>query len=79
MRMQALTNGQRSWLLWLHEHGGSGYLDKDRVIAAGCRSGYGSSITFLHLVIKGAVEGKDRRLVITDYGRRLLEVEEKRS
>jgi hypothetical protein len=34
----------------------------------------GSAISFLNLVVKGALEVKSARLVISDYGYRLLNV-----
>jgi hypothetical protein len=71
MRMK-LSKAQFTWLKWLHDNGGSGYLDSHKVIAGGEPSTFGSAISFLRLVVAGAIEGKDGRLVITDYGRRLL-------
>lgn len=70
--MAKLSETQHEWLEWLHRNGGSGYIEKQWVIAQGNKSLFGSAISFLNLVAKGAIEGKDGRLVITDYGRRCL-------
>jgi hypothetical protein len=67
-----LTDTQLRWLRWLHDNGGSGFLDNRRLIANGARAGYSSEICFLYLVIRGAIEAKNERLVITDYGLRCL-------
>jgi hypothetical protein len=67
-----LTKAQLEWLQWLQENGGSAYLERQWVIANGHKSRFGSAISFLGLVVKGAIEAKNERLVLTDYGRKLL-------
>lgn len=64
-----LTDAQHSWLKWLAENGGSAYIDRHRIIANGERNKMGSEISFLNLVVKGCIEARAGRLVITDYGR----------
>jgi hypothetical protein len=67
-----LTDTQHNWLKWLHRNGGSAYIERHRVIANGHKSSYGSEISFLNLVIKGAIEARNGRLVLTDLGCRIL-------
>lgn len=71
------TDTQVQWLSWLQQHGGVGYLQRGRVVAAGEESNMGCAISFLNLVAKGAIEAQHGRLVVTDYGRRVLNVPER--
>lgn len=77
--MSKLTETQHEWLLWLYTNGGSAYIERHWVIANGHKSLYGSSISFLALVVKGALEAKNERLVLTAYGLRCLGLSEQRS
>jgi hypothetical protein len=72
-----LTDTQHNWLKWLHNNGGSAFIERHWIIANGERSTYGSEISFLNLVVKGAIEARNGRLVITDYGYRILGVKNK--
>jgi hypothetical protein len=67
-----LTKAQFGWLRWLRDNGGSGYVEGHRVVAGGEQSLTNSAISFLKLVVVGALAVKDGRLVITEYGQRLL-------
>jgi hypothetical protein len=69
------TGTQIRWLKWLHENGGAGMPQGLFVVAGEERSGTGAAISFLNLVVKGALEVKNHRLVITGYGRRLIGVD----
>lgn len=65
-----LTPPQIKWLKWLHENGGSGYLDPyGRVIANGARSPQGTQTAWLNLFIKRMVCARDQRVVLTELGR----------
>jgi hypothetical protein len=73
-----LTDTQRNWLQWLHDNGGSGFLDTyGRVIANGANSKQGSQISWLNLFVKGAVCAENDRIVLTEAGRHVLKVEMK--
>ena len=67
-----LTKSQFFWLGWVQRNGGIAHCDRGMVAAGNERSSNASAISFLNLVCKGALEAKDGKLVLTDYGRRLL-------
>lgn len=67
-----LSDRQIDWLNWLYTHGGVGYCKGQLVHAGEARSNSASAISFLNLVAKGAIEGRDGALRLTDYGRRCL-------
>lgn len=68
-----LTKSQLQWLEWMSRNGGVATLERGGVVCGdGGKTPNASSISFLNLVAKGAIEGKDGKLVITDYGRRVL-------
>lgn len=68
-----LTEAQHEKLAWLHQRGGSGYLDKfGRLVAGGEYLPQGCWPAWLNLVANGLISGADGRLTITDYGRRHL-------
>jgi hypothetical protein len=67
-----LTPTQFKWLQWLNERGGIGHIEKHRVVANGEGSTVGSAICFLKLMCVGAIVPMNGRLVINDYGKRLL-------
>lgn len=71
--MSTLTTTQFRWLQWLAAKGGKAW-PKGVVIvdAQGARTNSAATLSFVHLVAKGAVTGRDGYLEITDYGRRLL-------
>jgi len=70
-----LTDAQLEKLKWLHDRGGSAYLDKHcRVTAAGESMRQGSWPAWLNLVVKGCIEAKSERFVITDLGKRHLNI-----
>ena len=69
-----LTDAQHEKLLWLHKHGGSGYLDKHgRVVAGGEHMPQGCWPAWLNLIAHGLISGGDGRLTITECGRRHAE------
>lgn len=68
-----LTKEQFGWLLWLYRNGESGWLDQyGRVIANGENSKQGSQVSWLNLIIKGLVEARENRFVITQQGYKQL-------
>jgi hypothetical protein len=67
-----LTTTQFDWLQWLHRNGGIAVMHGHRLMANGEETSVGSAVCFLKLVCVGAVAPQNNRLVITDYGRRLL-------
>lgn len=67
-----LTKSQHQYLAWLQQGGGVAHLERGAVVCGGEKTANASAISFLNLVVKGALEAKDGKLVITDYGRRLL-------
>lgn len=67
-----LTKAQFGYLQWIGREGGVATLERGAVCCGGNKSSNASAISFLNLVVKGALEAKDGKLVITDYGRRLL-------
>lgn len=67
-----LTKAQFGYLQWIEREGGVATLERGGVVCGDTKSSNASAISFLNLVAKGALEGKDGKLVITDYGRRLL-------
>lgn len=67
-----LTKAQMGYLEWIAREGGEATLERGGVVCGGNRSSNASAISFLNLVVKGALAAKDGKLVITDYGRRLL-------
>jgi hypothetical protein len=69
---EKLTTAQFGWLEWIDLNGGSAWLQGHKVIAAGEEALAGSAVCFLALLLKGALEVKDRRLVVSDYGKRIL-------
>lgn len=68
----SLTKAQFGYLQWIDREGGMATLERGGVVCGGNKSSNASAISFLNLVVKGALEAKDGKLVITDYGRRLL-------
>lgn len=72
--MSNLTKTQFRWLQWLAHHGGRAVPMGLKVKIAGSEeeTNTGAAISFLNLVSKGAVAGRDGYLEITDYGRRLV-------
>ena len=72
--MSALTNAQWHWLQWLYKHGGVAKLRGAHVVIGEQKSNSAASLAFLNLVAKGAVEGSNGELRITDYGKRLLAI-----
>jgi hypothetical protein len=71
-----LTRAQFEWLEALHRHGGSAPLERGAVLLGGSRCPNASCISFLNLIVKGAIEGKNGKLHITPYGCRILNVPE---
>lgn len=70
-----LTKEQLGWLTWLHENGGSGWLDQyGRVIANGANSKQGSQVSWLNLFVKGMVVAHTGRIVMTDLGKVKLRI-----
>lgn len=68
-----LSKTQFGYLKWVADEGkGAVWLEKGGVTCGGIRTSNASAISFLNLVVHGALEAKDGKLVITDYGRRLL-------
>lgn len=69
-----LTSTQFHWLQWLAKHGGKAvpYGLKIRIVGSEEETNASASVSFIHLVAKGAIAGINGRLEITDYGRRLL-------
>lgn len=67
-----LSATQHAYLQWLHDNGGRAELRGAYLIAGSKKTNCQASLPFLHLCQKGAIEGKDGYLQITDYGRRLL-------
>jgi hypothetical protein len=67
-----LTATQFQWLQWVDRHGGKAYPDGLKLRAGNDHSNTGAAISFVNLVAKGALTGRDGYLEITDYGRRLL-------
>lgn len=67
-----LTKSQFGYLQWIAREGGVATLERGGVTCGDIRTSNASAISFLNLVAKGALEGKDGKLTITDYGRRLL-------
>lgn len=64
-----LTRQQTAWLKWLHENGGSGWLDQyGRVIANGENSKQGSQVAWLNLFVKGLVMAAGNRIVLSPLG-----------
>lgn len=69
-----LSAAQHHWLVWLNKNGGSAYIDGHHIYAQGERTKMGSEIAWLQLIIKGCVEAKEQRFVITEYGMRHLKI-----
>lgn len=68
-----MTKAQFAWLRWLQERGGAGMIHGRGVIAQGEISGMSAVICWLHLLSARAVDLTDAgRIVITEYGKRLL-------
>lgn len=67
-----LTKAQMGYLEWIAREGGVATLERGGVVVGGVKSANAAAISFLNLVVKGALEGKDGKLVITDYGRRVV-------
>lgn len=68
-----LTEQQTGWLKWLHENGGSGFLDNyGRVTANGANSYQASQTAWLNLFVKGMVCAREGRIVLTPQGFDLL-------
>ena len=68
-----LTHSQFAWLRWLAERGGSGYVDQyGRVNAQGERAPQGAWQAWLNLAAYGLLQGCERRLTITEYGKQHL-------
>ena len=64
-----MTDGQEKWLKWLHERGGSGYVDQyGRVVAGGEQSPQGAMVAWLKLVAAGYISGGQDRVQITHEG-----------
>jgi hypothetical protein len=71
-----LTKSQFDWLATLHRYGGTATLERGAVSLGGSRCPNASCISFLNLIVKGALEGKNGKLQITPYGYRILNVPE---
>jgi hypothetical protein len=70
-----LTSSQFRLLQWLDNHGGKAVSTGVRIqaIETGDYTHASCAISFLNLVLKGAVQGnKDGQLEITEYGKRIL-------
>lgn len=68
-----LTDAQLKRLQWLNNQGGSGFLDQyGRIVAAGEPVHQGAATAWLNLIVKGLIEAKNERFVITESGRRHL-------
>lgn len=67
-----LTATQFAWLQWVYRHGGKCSPNGVRVKAGDDWTSQAAAISFVNLVAKGALAGRDGYLEITDYGRRLL-------
>lgn len=69
-----LTSSQFRMLQWLDDHGGTAVCAGVRIKAleTGDYTHASSAICFLNLVIKGAIQGANGQLQITEYGKRLL-------
>lgn len=67
-----LTSAQFSWLQWVDRHGGKCYPRGVRLQAGDDWTSSAAAISFVNLVAKGALAGRDGYLEITEYGRRLL-------
>lgn len=67
-----LTKAQFGYLAWIEREGGKATLERGAVVVNGAKSSNASAISFLNLVVKGALEAKNGQLVITAYGRRLV-------
>lgn len=65
-----LTPTQLKHLKWLIDHGGSAYIADGHLIASGNESESKIGSTWLYLVAHGLLEGKEGRIVVTDFGRR---------
>lgn len=71
-----MTDAQVYALRWLHDHGGSGLIDKyGRVVAAGEFFPKGPTMTWLRLVAAALIEGMEDHLVLTRKGRQIAEEE----
>lgn len=67
-----LTGTQFHWLRWFIAQGGDGRLNGEKVVAiTGEESNAAACVSFLHLIVKGAIASKFGRLLVTEYGRRL--------
>ena len=72
-KMMTLTRTQHLWLEWLDRHGGRCRPCGQKLMAVnGTCTNTAAAISFVNLVAKGAVAGRDGYLEITEYGRRLL-------
>lgn len=67
-----LTKTQHYYLDLLDKSGGVCQCEGLAVRIGEQKSSTGAAISFLNLVANGAIEGKAGKLLITDYGRRLL-------
>jgi hypothetical protein len=73
--MALLTDIQRTWLQWLHDNGGSGWVDRyGRLVANGDASKQGTMVTWLQLLQKGQIHVQNERFVLTEQGHRTLGV-----
>lgn len=69
-----LTPSQWRWLRWIDENGGEATVEGQYVVCLRTneRSSVASAICFLHLLSRGALCMRGGRIVLSDYGRRLL-------
>lgn len=75
--MALLTSIQRTWLQWLHDNGGSAWVDQyGRMVANGDASNQGAQVAWLHLIAKGMVHVVEQRFVLTEQGRRTIGVQD---
>lgn len=70
--LMVLTDVQHRWLQWLRDHGGVARMNGQHLVAQGARTNLAASVSFMHLIAKGAVEAKGGEFVITEYGLRCL-------
>lgn len=65
-----LTDAQFQKLLWLHERGGSGYIDRfGRICACGEHLPAGAFPALINLVANGMLSGAEGRIFVTPLGR----------
>ena len=68
-----LTKAQHKNLTWLHNRGGSAFIDgHGRLCAGGENASQGSYPSWLKLIAYGLLAGEDGRIIVTMYGEKHL-------